>query len=64
LTAQLCLGESSEIDLSGYATIASTMLRIGSKLGVRKQKPEPSADEYLDSLSPEPEDSIDEDSAA
>ena len=34
---QVALGESSEIDLTGYATIASTMLRIGSRLGFRRK---------------------------
>ena len=33
---QVALGESSEIDLTGYATIASTMLRIGSRLGLNR----------------------------
>ena len=36
LNAQVALGETSEIDLSGYATIASTMLRIGSRLGLHR----------------------------
>jgi hypothetical protein len=36
LNVQVALGETGEIDLSGYATIASTMLRIGSKLGLRR----------------------------
>ena len=36
LNHQVLLGESSEIDLTGYATIASTMLRIGSRLGLRR----------------------------
>jgi hypothetical protein len=37
LNHQILLGELSEIDLSGYATIASTMLRIGSKLGLSRR---------------------------
>jgi hypothetical protein len=37
LNAQVALGESSEIDLGGYATIASTMLRIGSRLGLARR---------------------------
>jgi hypothetical protein len=45
LNLQLMLGESSEIDLSGYATIASTMLRIGSRLGFRRRA-EPEQDLY------------------
>ena len=35
LNVQVALG-ASEIDLSGYATIASTMLRIGSRLGLHR----------------------------
>jgi hypothetical protein len=34
---QVALGESSDIDLAGYATIASTMLRIGSRLGLARR---------------------------
>ena len=37
LSVQVALGETSEIDLSGYAIIASTMLRIGSKLGLQRR---------------------------
>jgi hypothetical protein len=37
LNVQVALGETGEIDLSGYATIASTMLRIGSKLGLQRR---------------------------
>ncbi len=37
LNAQVALGETSEIDLSGYATIASTMLRIGARLGLQRR---------------------------
>jgi hypothetical protein len=37
LNVQVALGETSEIDLSGYAIIASTMLRIGSKLGLQRR---------------------------
>ena len=36
LNRQVMLGELSEIDLSGYATIASTMLRIGARLGFHR----------------------------
>jgi hypothetical protein len=39
LNVQVALGETGEIDLSGYATIASTMLRIGSKLGLKRREP-------------------------
>ena len=37
LNHQVMLGEISEINLSGYATIASTMLRIGSRLGFHRR---------------------------
>jgi hypothetical protein len=37
LNHQVLLGEGSEIDLAGYATIASTMLRIGSRLGAARR---------------------------
>ena len=33
----MLLNETSEIDLSGYATIASTVLRIGSRLGLQRR---------------------------
>jgi hypothetical protein len=37
LTHQILLGETAdEIDLAGYANMASTMLRIGSRLGLRR----------------------------
>ena len=36
LNHQVMLGEISEIDLTGYATMASTMLRIGSRLGLER----------------------------
>jgi hypothetical protein len=36
LTHQILLGETEEVDLTGYATMASTMLRIGSRLGLRR----------------------------
>jgi hypothetical protein len=36
LTHQILLGETEEVDLTGYATMASTMLRIGSRLGIRR----------------------------
>lgn len=37
LNHQVLLGETGEIDLSGYATIASTMLRIGARLGLQRR---------------------------
>ena len=55
LNHQILLGDGSEIDLNGYATIASTMLRIGTRLGFRRHEPEPpSMQDYLHSLPPEP----------
>ena len=36
LNVQVALGETGEIDLNGYATIASTMLRIGTRLGLQR----------------------------
>ena len=52
LNVQVALGESSEIDLTGYATIASTMLRLGSRLGLdrRARDVTPSLSEHLASL--------------
>ena len=52
LNHQILLGETSEIDLTGYATIASTMLRIGSRLGLgrRARDVTPSLSEHLASL--------------
>jgi hypothetical protein len=49
LNHQVLLGEVSEIDLSGYATIASTILRIGSKLGLQRRARDvtPTLDQYL-----------------
>ncbi len=37
LNVQVALGEGSEVDLAGYATVASTMLRIGSRLGLARR---------------------------
>jgi hypothetical protein len=37
LNQQILLGEGSEIDLGGYATLASTMLRIASRLGLARR---------------------------
>jgi hypothetical protein len=50
LNHQVLLGEISEIDLGGYATIASTMLRLGSRLGVSRRAVKPSPDFYKDRL--------------
>jgi hypothetical protein len=37
LNHQIMLGESSELDLAGYSQLASTMLRIGSRLGFARR---------------------------
>jgi hypothetical protein len=49
LNRQVMLGEGSEIDLSGYATLASTMLRIGARLGFQRRARDvtPTVDQYL-----------------
>jgi hypothetical protein len=36
-THQILLGELAEVDLSSYATLGSTMLRIGGKLGFARR---------------------------
>ena len=51
---QLALGEISEVDPTSYATMASTMLRIGSRLGLRRRSRDvTSLDAYLDAQSEE-----------
>ncbi len=37
LSHQILLGEGSELDLAGYSQLASTMLRLGSRLGFRRR---------------------------
>jgi hypothetical protein len=37
LNTQVALGDGSAIDLGGYATLASTMLRIGVRLGFQRR---------------------------
>jgi hypothetical protein len=56
LTHQILLGESAEIDLAGYANMASTMLRIGSRLGLHRVPKDvtPLLGEYLDAKEDEP----------
>jgi hypothetical protein len=43
------LGEDCEADLASYAQLASVMLRIGSRLGLRRRARDvtPTVDEYL-----------------
>jgi hypothetical protein len=56
LNVQVALGETTEIDLGGYSTIASTMLRIGSRLGLqRRPKDVTSLSEYLEQIQAEDE---------
>ena len=51
LNRQVVLGEISEVNLSDLATISSTMLRIGSRLGLRRvPKDITSLPDYLASL--------------
>ena len=52
LNRQVILGEVSEIDLSSFAVLASTMLRIGSKLGLARRSKDitPTLTEYIASL--------------
>jgi hypothetical protein len=56
LNHQVLLGETGEIDLSGYATIASTMLRIGSRLGLQRVPRDvtPSLSDYLTTVKETP----------
>jgi hypothetical protein len=37
LNHQVLLGDGSDIDCAGYSNLASTMLRIGSRLGFRRR---------------------------
>ena len=37
LNRQVALGEISEVSLSDFATVASTMLRIGARLGLQRR---------------------------
>lgn len=51
INSQICLGEfAGEIDFAAYATLASTMLRIGSRLGLQRRTKDITAtlDDYLD----------------
>jgi hypothetical protein len=48
LNYQIMLGETGEVDLAGYSQVASTMLRIGVRLGLRpRQETVPTMDEFL-----------------
>ncbi len=48
LNQQIDLGDTSAVDLTGYSTTASTMLRIGSRLGLKRRKPDDTPDDPLD----------------
>jgi hypothetical protein len=52
LNVQIALGEFSEVNLAGYAHMASTMLRIGSRSGLTRRVVDvtQSLSEYLQSL--------------
>jgi hypothetical protein len=39
LNHQILLGDASEADVASYAQLASTMLRLGSRLGLSRRKP-------------------------
>ena len=49
MNLQVALGETSEIDLAAFATLASTMLRIGRALGFARRQRDvtPNLKEYL-----------------
>ena len=53
---QIMLGDGTEIDLAGYSNLASTMLRIGSRLGFRRRARDvtPELPDYLDAAEAEP----------
>ena len=51
LNRQIILDEGSEVDLASFATLASTMLRIGARLGLqRRPKDVTTLADYLASL--------------
>jgi hypothetical protein len=39
LNHQILLGDASDCDVASYAQLASTMLRLGSKLGLKRRQP-------------------------
>jgi len=47
---EIALGAGSDVDVTAYATLASTMLRIGSRLGLsrRMQDKTPTLEQYLE----------------
>src|SRR6516164_2140849 len=52
LNRQVALGEIAEVNLSDFATISSTLLRIGCRLGLQRRPKDvtPDPDEYLANL--------------
>ena len=52
LNRQVALGEIAEVNLSDFATISSTLLRIGCRLGLSRRQLDvtPDPDEYLANL--------------
>src|SRR6516225_3719072 len=57
LNRQVALGEISEVNLSDFATVASTLLRIGARLGLARRPRDvtPTLPDYLDATEAEPE---------
>jgi len=47
MTAQVALGEISELDLTAYSNLSSTMLRIGSRLGFHRRSRDVTPDDPL-----------------
>jgi hypothetical protein len=66
LNYQVMLGETSELDFATYAQLASTMLRIGSRLGIERKlfelsPSEEDPDEYLRRLEQQQQQQVAED---
>ena len=55
LTYQILLGSDADCDLTSYANLASTMLRIGSRLGFHRRVKDvtPALPDYLDAAEAE-----------
>jgi hypothetical protein len=50
LNAQIVLGDTSALNVASFANLASTMLRIGSRLGFKRRAKEVTPDLYRDLL--------------
>jgi hypothetical protein len=51
MNADIALGETSEINVSDYANLASTMLRLSSRLGIkRRPRDVTTLDQFLDDI--------------